>query len=192
MSAGEDPVSMAREVSKEIQELLHESWSRVIDLFRRMDVDENGSISRDEFADGLAELGFAFSDEAELAAVFDQYDPDGSGAVTFEEMNTKLRAAARNEVGPPVEMEEEPTLTAKEERVIPRVVKGMGDALMLSKELRLQLQRSWSRVIDLFRKMDTDFSGSITCSEFMRALKKLGACEPFRIRKELRPSRACK
>jgi Ca2+-binding EF-hand superfamily protein len=68
---------------------LSENSVRVIDLFRDWDVNHDGKIDRDEFTGGIKHFGFPGGEAA--AALFDQWDSDGSGALTFAELNAVLR-----------------------------------------------------------------------------------------------------
>lgn len=65
--------------------------SRVIDLFKRWDNDSDGKISRAEFARAMPELGLAHSLPGEINGLFNTFDPDGSGEITFRELHRMLR-----------------------------------------------------------------------------------------------------
>ena len=51
----------------------------MIDLFRRWDVDHDGTISRAEFRQGIQTIGFDAS-PTDIDAIFDDIDLDGSYA----------------------------------------------------------------------------------------------------------------
>ena len=70
--------------------ILKRNLSRVVDLFHAMDANGDGQISRAEFAGGLHDLKVAASD-AEVAALFAKFDPDGSGFLSFRELHASLR-----------------------------------------------------------------------------------------------------
>ena len=63
---------------------------RVIDLFREWDDDDNGLISRDEFHKAMRELKFDATPD-DIDKVFDEWDPDGSGALELKELILLLR-----------------------------------------------------------------------------------------------------
>ena len=63
---------------------------RVIDCFRTMDANEDGVISPEEFAAGIAQMGLAV-DPAEVGALFAQMDVDGSGYLDYQELHRLLR-----------------------------------------------------------------------------------------------------
>lgn len=53
-----------------------------------------GMISRDEFRSGVLELGFMHCIPTELEQLFDVFDADGSGDISFRELNKMLRKSA--------------------------------------------------------------------------------------------------
>jgi hypothetical protein len=63
---------------------------RVIDLFREWDVDADGCISRTEFSYALPLLGIQASKE-QTDALFEDFDTDGSGEISFKEFNKMVR-----------------------------------------------------------------------------------------------------
>ena len=69
---------------------LDENLGRVIDLFRALDVDSSGSVSKREFRKGIGDaLGAEISLE-ECAALFALLDPDDSGTLEYRELDAKL------------------------------------------------------------------------------------------------------
>ena len=73
---------------------LRRSAQRVIDLFRRWDVDGSNSVDRKEFRKAIRHVGFDVEVE-ELDMLFDELDPDRSGSIDFRELNASLRQGAR-------------------------------------------------------------------------------------------------
>ena len=87
--------------------------ARVIDIFRKFDVDRSGEVTRGEFQNGIYQLGLghaprtpglprpriALSDD-EISRYFDSLDADGSGAIDFQELHRRLGRAynAKKEV----------------------------------------------------------------------------------------------
>lgn len=53
------------------------------------DTDDNGAISRREFAGAMTALGLTADDE-EMSDLFDALDPDGSGMIEYSELKTLL------------------------------------------------------------------------------------------------------
>lgn len=84
-------------VREQIAIALREQSGLLANLFRQLDADETGDITKQEFCTGLRkQLGCDLA-QAELEAVFDEFDPDGSGHVEYHEMQKALcskRAAA--------------------------------------------------------------------------------------------------
>ena len=69
---------------------LDENLGRVIDLFRALDVDSSGSVSKREFRKGIGDaLGVEISLK-ECAALFARLDPDDSGTIEYRELDAKL------------------------------------------------------------------------------------------------------
>ncbi|KOO21159.1 calcyphosin isoform 2 [Chrysochromulina tobinii] len=80
-------------VQEQIQAIIMANRLRILDTFRMWDVDGDGAISCEEFADAFAALGYAAA-RADLDAVFDRFDQDGSGRVDYLEMSAQLHASA--------------------------------------------------------------------------------------------------
>jgi Ca2+-binding EF-hand superfamily protein len=80
-------------IAAQLATVLNENSARVIDLFRRMDTDGNGEVTRKELRGALVEFGLDVSDD-DLSALWRELDPNGDGAVTIREMTAALRASA--------------------------------------------------------------------------------------------------
>ena len=64
---------------------------RPIDVFKRIDTDENGTISPKELRVGLLkDLGFVFTDE-EFKTVIEIIDADGSGEIEYGELTQRIK-----------------------------------------------------------------------------------------------------
>ena len=79
-----------------IQDLIHQQLrakgQRVQDIFRRWDGDKSNSISKDEFRGALTELQ-VHGDAADFDALFDAWDADGGGTLTYTELINALSGA---------------------------------------------------------------------------------------------------
>ena len=64
---------------------LRANHARVLDLFRALDADADGMVSRDELAATLGRLGLHASRE-DVDALFDSIDADGSDRIDFREL----------------------------------------------------------------------------------------------------------
>lgn len=92
ISAADD--NAEKTLSEKLAATLRDNRARVLDLFRQIDADGDGEISRAEFTT-------AFQEEDQLlqgvdvptsacAALFDEWDIDGSGSITFAELKRYL------------------------------------------------------------------------------------------------------
>jgi len=82
---------------QQLAKALKTSGARVLDLFREMDVNGDGEVSRDEFHRAMPILGLEVP-KADIDKLFNTWDPDGSGIVTFAEMKKLLRVEASGKV----------------------------------------------------------------------------------------------
>ena len=71
-------------VQEQLRTSLFANAVRVIDLFREWDIDNDGQISREEFAHALPLLGIQTT-KSQTDALFDDFDTDGSGEISFKE-----------------------------------------------------------------------------------------------------------
>ena len=79
-------------IPDQIKGAMQASLVRVVDLFRQFDDDGDGRISFDEFGKAMGELGLDVLPQA-LRLLFDEWDPDQSGYIEYEELYTLLRHA---------------------------------------------------------------------------------------------------
>ena len=61
-----------------------------IELFRELDADQSGAVSKREFRKGMKTLGLEVPKE-DVNKLFDSWDPDGSGSLEFQELNKILK-----------------------------------------------------------------------------------------------------
>jgi len=85
------PRNTAEEVTELLRRKLHEQYARVIDLFRKMDVDRSGTISEAELSRALLELGVEDVLPEQVGALFKSFDVDGGGRVDYAELLKVLR-----------------------------------------------------------------------------------------------------
>ena len=81
------------EVLALLREGLRKNASRVSELFLRIDKDRSGSLSKAEFRKVKTIIGIDVSD-AQLDALFDSWDPDGSGSLSLKELNQVIKRGA--------------------------------------------------------------------------------------------------
>nr|XP_034826088.1 dystonin isoform X9 [Maniola hyperantus] len=85
---------------KRFLKFMNHKKSRLTDLFRKMDKDNNGFIARNEFIDGIINTKFDTS-RLEMGAVADLFDRNGSGLIDWEEFIAALRPDWVERRGPP-------------------------------------------------------------------------------------------
>jgi len=88
LSVGND---VMRTSMAEMSQKLADKASRVIDLFKKWDVDGDGAINHAEFVKAMPMLGLATYTPSEVDALFAAFDPDGSGEITFRELYKMIR-----------------------------------------------------------------------------------------------------
>jgi len=148
---------------------LGRNLSRVIDLFKKWDVDCDHTIGIDELRLALGALEVPH-DEKVLNELFLQLDGDKSGSIDFDELHHALRKHAPKRAPPnhislsvPKRREQLPEGTGSERRAV----------AALKKALHANLQR----VRDLFGVWDIDGDGQVSVAELERALA--GLCIPI-------------
>lgn len=69
-----------------MQAALFKHWTRVLDVFRTLDRNRDGTVTKEEFRATLPLLGFDSSSESRsvVDSIFDEIDADGSGSVEYE------------------------------------------------------------------------------------------------------------
>ena len=67
---------------------------RVVDLFREWDADGNGVVTKAEFRKAMPLLGLKDVPKKDIDAVFDSFDPDGSGELEMKELEKLLKRRA--------------------------------------------------------------------------------------------------
>ena len=78
----------SRPVQERIKETLENNAVRIVDLFREWDLNNSGTVSKKEFRRAPALLGIKMP-ATEVDALFDAFDSDGLGILSFKEL-TKL------------------------------------------------------------------------------------------------------
>ena len=88
------------EIVGEINEMMTSNKTRILDVFRHMDSDRDGSLSEKELYAGLLKLGVHFDVDSDGAGgakamreVFEALDEDGSNNINLKEMKSALKKA---------------------------------------------------------------------------------------------------
>ena len=93
------------DMQDQLRDLLTKNATRVIDLFRSIDADRSGTVSRAEFCNALEALFESLNSDEEYDpaagnALFNSIDSDGSGCIAYKELNTALRRGATVTLNP--------------------------------------------------------------------------------------------
>jgi Ca2+-binding EF-hand superfamily protein len=81
-----------------IGRVLLEERARVMDLFTKWDTNKDGYVSKREFREAMAALQIPVRGE-DVLALFAYFDPDESGAISFQELNTFFRSSRNSMAG---------------------------------------------------------------------------------------------
>jgi len=86
-----------KSVAEQLRDALVANAMRVMDLFREWDDNGDGQITKDEFKKAIPKLGLTCPMDA-VDALFDEFDLDRGGTITFRELNKQLRRDVKAEV----------------------------------------------------------------------------------------------
>ena len=149
------------------------------DLFKHWDDDGNGTLDKSELADLVFMLGGMKVSNAEADNLFATFDKDNSGAITFKELNRRLREDL------PVEKLmrtlSRPDMCDRLFELFQRWDKD-GDGVLDMDEFRLAMKDigvhfTEEAFRDLFQMLDEDDSGSISLKEIEHTLRWIRSCE---------------
>ena len=181
----------ARSVAEQLRDTLSKHAVRVIDLFREWDDDASGTVDKREFRRAMPLLGLDVP-RAEVDRLFETFDPDGTGTITFDELHTLLRRGNEVELdakllagGAGVIETESANLFALRggllgEKQTSSLLRGvdLDESKPVAEQLRETLAQHAVRVIDLFREWDKDGDGTVSKREFRKAMPLLGLDVP--------------
>ena len=174
-----------------VRHALGANYGKVIDVFRDIDANGDGFVSKKEFRRVLPVLGVSSTSEAECDALFDELDTDHSGKIDYREMNSKLRVgqdelidaslqAGAAGVIDVVSVNKHALRGGKLNEDINTTFGGNTiltldheDGMEVSKQLRLALTSNMAKVVDLFKEWDINHDGRISKVEFRRSITRL-------------------
>ena len=190
---GEDAAPLA----EQIRDAVAKNLARIIDLFRQWDESGDGLITANEFRHALRALGLR-AERPIIDALFNVFDEDGSGAISYEELYAKLRHETGTAHGIELDAALKPgavgdiSVKAKNKMALRSGVRtnstsgvlGSHVELMngesapsIAHQIRHVLAKNMARVIDLFHEWDSDGSGMISMAEFSRVLPMIGLAD---------------
>ena len=95
-----------------MRDKLSSQASRVVDLFKQWDKNGDGMISQSEFMRAMPYLGLQDCLPIEVASLFNAFDPDGSGEISFRELHRMLgRAPSKKRAEPKIKKDATPKMS---------------------------------------------------------------------------------
>ena len=89
---GERPEDVVEFTAHDLRDYLRYSFGkRLIDHFKGMDTDASGELSKKEFRQAVARLGFVRASRPSVDEAFTVLDEDHSGQLGYTELDKKLR-----------------------------------------------------------------------------------------------------
>ena len=169
-----------KSVQEQLRDILTANAVRVVDLFREWDEDGDGTVSRKEFGKALRAMGVA-AEKADYDALFDTFDADKSGVLEYSELNRALRRGGSVQLDPSLQAGSvHIELTARNKSNSfsggsspPRNIRKTTDELVME-DLWRALGKNAARLMDLFRRWDTNGDGVIDRKEWLQAIPLIG------------------
>ena len=91
---------LVRSASEQLHQAFEEiATDRIQDVFRAWDVDGGGTISRAEFGKAMVALGVKAT-KTEMNKLFNELDPDNSGAIDFKEIHNSIVSQSLSRASP--------------------------------------------------------------------------------------------
>ena len=168
---GSGEVDMNEYVRYALTDALARSTVRVVDLFKQWDEDGLGEIEKHEFRKAVKAMGFDFfANDAELDMVFDDFDADKSGTITYSELNEALR---KMKLPPPKALRKDPP-KPRAAQLAAKLDFKSDPRLSASENLKVCLANNRLAVRELLAFIDEDGNGVIDQKEFRKAVGALG------------------
>ena len=94
-----DTTPQALTPAQQLAKILKRDGARVMDLFKALDANSDGVVTKPELTKALHSLGVKAS-SAELDGLFANLDPDKSGGIEFRELQVAIFAAMKEQAQP--------------------------------------------------------------------------------------------
>ena len=169
-----------KSVQEQLRDILTANAVRVVDLFREWDEDGDGIVTKKEFAVAIKKMGIE-ADREEVNLLFDVFDSSGDGKLEFSELNRALRRGSSVQLDPSLQAGSvHIELTARNKSNSfsggsspPRNIRKTTDELVME-DLWRSLGKNAARLMDLFRRWDTNGDGVIDRKEWLQAIPLIG------------------
>ena len=80
-------------IAEELKTCMTRELGRVVDLFRDLDLNEDGTVSKREFRKALPLLGFSLptASRRDIDLLFEEFDANGDGQIKYDKLRGRLR-----------------------------------------------------------------------------------------------------
>ena len=99
-AAKAEAVVAAHAAMDELKASMRASQSRVIDLFRSLDADNDGAVDASELRAKMKSLHIDPLNDQAMSELFATFDSDGSARISYAELNRMLRRGAAEDIAP--------------------------------------------------------------------------------------------
>ena len=141
--------------------LTHEEIQNMKKIFKDFDSDNNGSISLDEFKDGLLKLNNENKDKIDINKIFNEIDTDKNGEISYTELLASI--LDQNKMFQKKKLYD--AFIALDKDGTGKINKG--DLIKILKEE----EKSSDSIIQLINQLDKDKDGGIDFREFLSLME---------------------
>ena len=161
-----------RSIADQLREQVRSGGLRVMDLFRELDEDGDGGVSKKDWRKGMARIAESDVPQAALDAAFDEADPDKSGTIEISELTGFLSGHRRGSVIA-VTKEKKPLAKRAKPSLLAALATSMGvkpGILVDSTDVQGTGEGNFEELMKAraaaFNKADLDFDGKLDFGEF--------------------------
>ena len=122
-------VNDGRSIAEQLREQVEKKGLKVMDLFRLMDEDNDGTINKKDWTKAMSKIGPDFPKDA-LDKAFDEADPDNSNSVEYKELEGFIKG--RKPSAKPIEVKQKKGL---QKRVKPSLLAALATSMGVKPEL---------------------------------------------------------